>query len=160
VTSALQRAYNRSCIPGAYFSDKREVSRFSRYSRGKGSRIEQSERTSKRLCPTNWSGNYNYSTDKVLQPASVAETQDAVRSVTGVRALGTRHAFNDIADSQIAQISTLKLRDISLDSNAPTVTVGAGIRYGNLAAVLDARAMNSITWHLYRTSRLAEPASP
>jgi xylitol oxidase len=65
--------------------------------------------------------------------------QSAVRSVTGVRALGTRHAFNGIADSQIAQISTLKLRDISLDSNASTVTVGAGIRYGNLATVLDAR---------------------
>jgi len=88
---------------------------------------------------TNWSGNYHYSTDKVLQPASVAETQDAVRSVTGVRALGTRHAFNGIADSQIAQISTLKLKDISIDTKASTVTVGAGIRYGDLATVLDAK---------------------
>lgn len=31
---------------------------------------------------TSWSGNYHYSTDKVLQPASVLETQDAVRSVS------------------------------------------------------------------------------
>ena len=62
---------------------------------------------------TNWSGNYHYSTDRVLQPASVAETQDAVRSVAGVRALGTRHSFNGIADSQIAQISTLKLKDVT-----------------------------------------------
>ncbi len=88
---------------------------------------------------TNWSGNYHYSTGKVLQPASVSETQDAVRSVSGVRALGTRHSFNGIADSQIAQISTLKLKDVSLDSSGRTVTVGAGIRYGDLATILDAK---------------------
>jgi alditol oxidase len=88
---------------------------------------------------TNWSGNYHYSTNRVLQPASVAETQDAVRSVAGVRALGTRHSFNGIADSQIAQISTLKLKDVTLDAKASTVTVGAGIRYGDLAVLLDAK---------------------
>ena len=88
---------------------------------------------------TNWSGNYHYSTDKVFQPASVVEVQDAVRSVEGVRALGTRHSFNGIADSQVAQISTLKLKDVALDANARTVTVGAGIRYGDLATMLDAK---------------------
>jgi alditol oxidase len=88
---------------------------------------------------TNWSGNYHYSTDKVLQPASVAEVQDAVRSVTGVRALGTRHSFNGIADSQTAQISTLKLKDVTLDAKTSTAIVGAGIRYGDLAVLLDAK---------------------
>jgi xylitol oxidase len=88
---------------------------------------------------TNWSGNYRYSSNRVLQPASVAETQEAVRSVAGVRALGTRHSFNGIADSQIAQISTLKLKDVTLDAKASTVTVGAGIRYGDLAVLLDAK---------------------
>jgi alditol oxidase len=86
---------------------------------------------------TNWSGNYHYSTNKVFQPATVAEIQDAVRSVAGVRALGTRHSFNGIADSQIAQISTLKLKDVTLDPHARAVTVGAGIRYGDLAVILD-----------------------
>jgi len=28
----------------------------------------------------NWSGNYHYHTDKVFQPATVAEVQDAVRT--------------------------------------------------------------------------------
>ncbi len=88
---------------------------------------------------TNWSGNYHYSTDKVFQPVTVAETQDAVRSVAGVRALGTRHSFNGIADSQVAQISTLKLKDVVLDAKASTVTVGAGIRYGDLAVLLDTK---------------------
>jgi alditol oxidase len=88
---------------------------------------------------TNWSGNYHYSTSKVLQPASVAETQDAVRSISGVRALGTRHSFNGIADSQIAQISTLKLKEVALHPETSTVRVGAGIRYGDLAILLDAK---------------------
>jgi alditol oxidase len=88
---------------------------------------------------TNWSGNYHYSTNKVLEPASVAEAQDAVRSVSGLRALGTRHSFNGIADSKIAQISTLKLKDVTLDPKTSSVTVGAGIRYGDLALLLDAK---------------------
>jgi xylitol oxidase len=88
---------------------------------------------------TNWSGNLHYSTNKVFQPTTVAETQDAVRSVASLRALGTRHSFNGIADSTVAQISTLKLKDVSLDAAAHTVTVGAGIRYGDLAVQLDAK---------------------
>ena len=88
---------------------------------------------------TNWSGNYHYSTHNVFQPASVSEVQDAVRSVAGVRALGTRHSFNGIADSKIAQISTLKLTDVTLDPIACTVTVGGGIRYGDLAVILDTK---------------------
>ena len=86
---------------------------------------------------TNWSGNYSYSTNVLLQPATIAEVQDAVRSSTSVRALGTRHSFNDIADSDQAQISVLKLKDVTLDRQAATVTVGAGIRYGELALLLD-----------------------
>lgn len=86
---------------------------------------------------TNWSGNYRYSTDTVFQPASVSEVQDAVRSVAKVRALGTRHSFNEIADSETAQISTLKLTDAILDPATQAVRVGAGIRYGDLAIILD-----------------------
>jgi alditol oxidase len=88
---------------------------------------------------TNWSGNYHYSTSKVFQATTVTEVQDAVRSVTSVRALGTRHCFNDIADSQVSQISTLKLKDISIAPDGHSVTVGAGIRYGDLAGVIDAK---------------------
>ncbi len=75
----------------------------------------------------------------MLQPASVTEVQDAVRSVSGMRALGTRHSFNGIADSAAAQVSTLQLKDIKLDADAHTVTVGSGLRYGELALHLDAQ---------------------
>lgn len=85
----------------------------------------------------NWAGNYHYSTNKVLQPSTLAEAQDAVRSVSHVRALGTRHCFNGIADSTVAQISTLRLNSFRLNAAGKTVTVGAGIKYGDLAVQLD-----------------------
>ena len=85
----------------------------------------------------NWAGNFHYSTNKVFQPSTVAETQDAVRSVTQVRALGTRHCFNGIADSTVAQISTLRLGSFHLNAAERTVRVGAGIKYGDLAVQLD-----------------------
>ena len=85
----------------------------------------------------NWSGTFHYGTDQVFQPASLEEVQRAVRSVSKVRALGTRHSFNGIADSTIAQISTLRLRDVKIDALPKTVRVGAGIKYGDLAVQLD-----------------------
>jgi xylitol oxidase len=88
---------------------------------------------------TNWSGNYHYSTDKVFEPATTSEVQDAVRTVPHLRALGTRHAFNGIADSSTAQLSSHRLTSVEVDSAAYTATVGAGIRYGELALALDAR---------------------
>ena len=85
----------------------------------------------------NWAGIYHYNTNHVLEPQSVSDTQEAVASVRSVRALGTRHSFNGIADSTVAQISTLGLRDFTLDAAAKTVTVGSGLRYGELAVQLD-----------------------
>ncbi len=97
----------------------------------------------------NWSGNYRYHTDKVFEPATVAEVQDAVRGVASVRALGTRHSFNGIADSTVAQISTLGLKDVQLDPAAKTVRVGAGIKYGDLAVQIDKQG-----WALHNLASL------
>lgn len=85
----------------------------------------------------NWAGNFHYSTETVAQPMSVEDVQTVVMRFPRVRALGTRHSFNGIADSTGAQISTLGLRDFSLDAKAKTVRVGAGLRYGDLAVALD-----------------------
>ena len=90
---------------------------------------------------SNWSGNYRYSAGKVFEPATTAEVQDAVRSVPRLRALGTRHAFNGIADSEIAQLSTRHLDRVEIDRAARTATVGPGIRYGELALTLDAHGL-------------------
>ena len=62
-----------------------------------------------------------------------------VKSCSKLRALGSRHSFNPIADSTQNQISLQHLDKIEIDDNARTVTVGAGIKYGQLAPVIDAR---------------------
>lgn len=87
----------------------------------------------------NWAGNITYSTDRVYAPASTAEVPDVVKRCAKLRALGSRHSFNTIADSDANQISLQHLDSIEIDDNARTVTVGAGIRYGQLAPVIDAR---------------------
>ena len=62
-----------------------------------------------------------------------------VKKCDHLRALGTRHSFNAIADSKYNQVSLKKLDQITLDEKARTVTVGAGVRYGDLATVIDKR---------------------
>jgi alditol oxidase len=88
---------------------------------------------------TNWAGNYTFSTDHLHTPASVEEVREVVKKCAHVRALGTRHSFNAIADSKYNQVSLKNLNRIDLDEKSHTVTVGAGVRYGDLATVIDKR---------------------
>ena len=87
----------------------------------------------------NWAGNLTYSTDHLHTPASVEEVRQVVKSCSKIRALGTRHSFNTIADSTSNQISVKRLDEIAIDDKARNVTVGAGIAYGQLAPVIEAR---------------------
>jgi xylitol oxidase len=87
----------------------------------------------------NWAGNLTYSTDKLFEPGTVEDVQQVVRSNAKLRALGTRHSFNRIADSTAAQISLKRLDRIEIDAQAQKVTVGAGVTYGKLAPVISAR---------------------
>jgi xylitol oxidase len=87
----------------------------------------------------NWAGNLTYGANRLFTPASVDEVRQVVKSCTRLRALGTRHSFNAIADSTENQISLHNLDQISIDEKAKTVTVGAGVTYGKLAPIIDAR---------------------
>ncbi len=87
----------------------------------------------------NWAGNLTYSTDQLHTPASIEEVRQVVKSCAKLRVLGTRHSFNHIADSTQNQISLKSLDQISIDEKARTVTVGAGVTYGKLAPIIDAR---------------------
>ncbi|AXC14876.1 xylitol oxidase [Acidisarcina polymorpha] len=86
---------------------------------------------------TNWAGNLTYHTDKLLAPETVEEVQQMVKNTPKLRALGSRHSFNTIADSTAAQISLTALDSMVLNPQAKTVTVGAGVRYGTLAPYID-----------------------
>src|SRR5271157_738384 len=86
---------------------------------------------------TNWAGNYEYHADHLLRPKTVEEVQAAVKSCSTLTALGARHSFNGIADNAKNQISLQALDTMALDEKARTVTVGAGVRYGQLAPYID-----------------------
>ena len=86
----------------------------------------------------NWAGNLTYSTNNVFYPATVRDVQSIVKKCDKLRGLGTRHCFNAIADSKDNLLSSGKLNHISsLDAEKLTVTVGGGIRYGELAPWID-----------------------
>lgn len=82
----------------------------------------------------NWAGNLEYSTNNIFYPESVEDVQRLIKKCSKLRALGTRHCFNTIADSKDNLVCTKKMNKIiSLDTNSRTVTVEGGIKYGELA---------------------------
>ncbi len=89
--------------------------------------------------PSNWAGNYSYRAARILEPETLEQLQELVHRGSKFKALGTRHSFNDIADSPGDLISLEHFNKIvSLDSAHRTVTVEAGVRYGELARWLHA----------------------
>lgn len=85
----------------------------------------------------NWAGNITFSTSVLHQPTTVAELQDLVAGRTRIRALGSGHSFNPIADTTGELVSTRAIEGpIEFDQGAATVSVPAGRRYGEITGVL------------------------
>ncbi|HXB43753.1 MAG TPA: FAD-binding protein, partial [Puia sp.] len=85
----------------------------------------------------NWAGNIEYSTSRIQYPKTLEEVQELVKKNKKLKVLGTRHCFNTIADSKDDFISLGKFEyPVTLDKNSRKVTVGAGVRYGQLADFL------------------------
>jgi alditol oxidase len=86
---------------------------------------------------TNWAGNLLYGTDRLYAAKSCDEVQDFVKTQAKLKVLGTRHCFNNIADTKDIFLYLKQLDEIvSLDPQARSVTVGAGITYGQLSPLL------------------------
>ncbi|MEO8220561.1 MAG: FAD-binding protein [Specibacter sp.] len=89
---------------------------------------------------SNWAGNYHYRAAGIHHPESVDELKALVASSDKVRALGSRHSFNAIADTAGILVCLDRLPSaITIDEEALTVTVGAGVLYGTLATDLARR---------------------
>ncbi len=85
----------------------------------------------------NWAGNYTYQAFPLEQPDTMDELQALVKKSGHLKVLGTRHCFNNIADSAHRLISLDHLgKMITLDKNYGTITVPANMRYGELAVYL------------------------
>jgi len=88
----------------------------------------------------NWAGNFEFSTDRVYDAASVEQVQDIVKKYSKLKVIGSRHCFNRIADSTDNLISLKEMNKVlALDEKARTVTVGSAMKYGQLAPYLDSK---------------------
>src|SRR6187431_825510 len=101
-----------------------------------------------------WAGTHTFGAAAVVVARSIDEAADAVRAAARegrrVRALGTRHSFNDLADTPGTLVSLTEVpADPVLDPDSRTVTVGAGTRFGVLAEWLEARG-----WALHNLGSL------
>jgi len=101
-----------------------------------------------------WAGTHTFAAPQLVVARSideaVAAVRDCVDSGAPVRALGTRHSFNDIADTTGTLVTLTEVpADPVLDAAAHTVTVGAGTRYGILASWLEAHG-----WALHNMGSL------
>lgn len=86
----------------------------------------------------NWAGNTTYHATRLHIPETLEEVQDLVVKSKKLRVLGSRHSFNDIADSSEDLLSLQHWdQGITLDRARGTVTVGAGVKYGQFAQQLN-----------------------
>jgi len=87
----------------------------------------------------NWAGNIVYRASELAEPADLAGLRAVVRDHPQVRAVGTGHSFNRIADTPGVLISLAGLpAEISIDADRATATVPGGITYQELAPRLTA----------------------
>lgn len=86
---------------------------------------------------TNWAGNISFRAERVHRPESVGQIQQLVAGSSAVRALGTGHSFNRIADTTGDLISVGGLpNQVEIDSAGRRALVTGGTRYGELGGRL------------------------
>lgn len=88
------------------------------------------------MARTNWAGNYRYRARQVHRPSTLEQVAEVAATTPRLRALGSGHSFTDIADS--AELITLESlpAEVVVDHASATVSLSAGLRYGELAVAL------------------------
>jgi xylitol oxidase len=89
----------------------------------------------------NWAGNYVYRAEKLHRPSTIEQLQETIAQTPAMRVLGSRHSFNDIADS--SELVTLEDMpgDVVFDHAAGTVSFNAALKYGELVGALGAKGV-------------------
>jgi alditol oxidase len=88
----------------------------------------------------NWSKNVDFNDRAYLQPESLAQLQELIGTNQKIRARGTAHCFNEIANTSSYAINLSQMpKTISVDAVKKSVLVAAGLTYGELAPILHAQ---------------------
>ncbi|TDD21713.1 FAD-binding protein [Nonomuraea diastatica] len=86
---------------------------------------------------TNWAGNTAFRAQNVHHPTSLDELQRLVAASAQVRALGSAHSFNEVADATGDLVVLDRMPGaVEIDSAAATARVPARMTYARLAPVL------------------------
>ena len=87
--------------------------------------------------PTNWAGNVVFGARQLHRPDSVEAVQAVVAGASRVRALGTGHSFNPIADTPGDLVSLAALPPlVEVDAERRLARISGSVRYGELAAAV------------------------
>jgi xylitol oxidase len=87
----------------------------------------------------NWAGNITFGAARTHRPSTVDELRALVAGATAVRALGTGHSFNRVADTagDLVSVAGLPPR-VEITPDGTRAVVAAGLRYGDVATALEA----------------------
>lgn len=97
-----------------------------------------------------WAGTHVFAAPRLVEARSIDEVRGVVAAGGSVRALGTRHSFHDLADTDGTLVTVTGIpADAVIDEDRREVTVGAGTRYGVLARWLEDRG-----WALHNLGSL------
>jgi xylitol oxidase len=89
----------------------------------------------------NWAGNYTYRARKLHRPSTLEQAREIIANAPAVRVLGSRHSFNDIADSSELVTFEAMPRDVLVDHATNTVSCNAALKYGELVETLTAEGV-------------------
>lgn len=90
----------------------------------------------------NWAGNIEFTAARYHEPRTVEALQQIVAGSERVRAIGTGHSFNRIADTPGDLVSLRRLPPLAeVDRSARTVRVGGGMRYAEVFAAVQAAGL-------------------
>jgi xylitol oxidase len=87
----------------------------------------------------NWAGNYAFGARALHRPRSLDELREIVARAPRVHVIGSRHSFTGIGDGE--ELVSLEDMPGDVEAGDGTVTVGAALRYGDLAGELDGRGL-------------------
>ncbi|MDH4145903.1 MAG: FAD-binding protein [Acidimicrobiia bacterium] len=95
----------------------------------------------------NWSGHVRFGARRVHQPRSVEELAAVIAGAERVKVIGSRHCFNDIADTpgELVWLGELGIDDggveLAVDQATRTASFAAGATYGDICPAIDAAGL-------------------
>ncbi len=102
------------------------------------------------MAKQNWATNINFHDAQTLHPKSISELAEVVSSSEKIRARGSAHCFNTIADTRhTAVVLDAMPSELEIHAETNTATINAGMNYAVVSEFLHARG-----WALHNLASL------